>query len=221
LRAEIYGARRSATSVLFSGVLLPNVALLSQSVKRYSGYAAEKRDFDGEVHAEFNGPADKPEPFPGAAAMTGADLGPMAGGPVAIAPEPRFLARRSFAGRPDQIRAARSWMAMLIEGFADASNAVLACSELAANAIIHSRSGLPGGSFTARACIDRDTIRIEIIDQGGQWTGVRKTQDEEEEEDDAGQSGRGLTIVAAIARSWGIGGDQEGRIAWCEINLSD
>ena len=148
--------------------------------------------------------------------MTGIDLDhQMAGGPAVIAPEPRFLARRSFAGRADQIRAARAWMAMLIEGFAGGSNAVLACSELAANAIIHSRSGLPGGTFTVRACIDRETIRIEIIDQGGPWTGLRKSTDEDA--DDAGQSGRGLTIVAAIASSWGIAGDQEGRTAWCEI----
>jgi anti-sigma regulatory factor (Ser/Thr protein kinase) len=147
--------------------------------------------------------------------MTGTDLEQMAGGQVAVAPEPRFLARRSFSGRPDQLGVARAWMTMLVEGFADAGNVVLACSELAANAIIHSRSGLPGGEFTVRACIDCDAIRIEIIDQGGPWTGLRKSQDDEQ--DDAGLSGRGLTIVAAIASSWGISGDQEGRTAWCEI----
>jgi len=148
--------------------------------------------------------------------MTNIDLDhPVAGGPAVITYEPRFLARRSFAGRADQLRAARSWLGMLVEGFAQASNIVLACSELAANAIIHSRSGLPGGMFTVRACIDRDAIRVEILDQGGQWTGLRKCEDDEA--DDASQSGRGLTIVAAVASSWGIAGDQEGRIAWCEI----
>jgi len=66
-----------------------------------------------------------------------------------------------------------------------------------------------------RACVDHDTVRIEIIDQGGHWTGLPNIQDDEA--DDASQSGRGLTIVAAIASSWGIAGDQEGRTAWCEV----
>jgi len=66
-----------------------------------------------------------------------------------------------------------------------------------------------------RACVDHDTVRIEIIDQGGQWTGLPNGRDDEA--DDASQSGRGLTIVAAIASSWGIAGDQEGRTAWCEV----
>jgi serine/threonine-protein kinase RsbW len=131
-------------------------------------------------------------------------------------PEPKFLARRSFAGRPDQIRAVRYWMTRLTDGFANAGDAVLACSELAANAIVHSQSGQPGGVFTVRACIGHDTIRLEIIDQGGPWTGLRRHQ-ADDDDDDASQSGRGLTIIAAIASSWGISGDQEGRTAWCEI----
>jgi serine/threonine-protein kinase RsbW len=147
--------------------------------------------------------------------MSGTRLEQLRAGPAVIAPEPRFLVRRTFAGRPDQVRAARSWLAVLVESFPGASDVVLACSELAANAIIHSRSGLPGGAFTVRACIDQDVIRIEVIDEGGQWPGLHKLKDDEAE--DAGQSGRGLTIVAAIAHSWGIAGDQQGRIAWCEI----
>jgi serine/threonine-protein kinase RsbW len=149
--------------------------------------------------------------------MTGTDLEHITAAPVraALAPEPPFLARHTFAGRPEQIRAVRAWLARLIDGFADASNAVLACSELASNAIMHSRSGQPGGLFTVRACVDHVAIRIEIIDQGGPWTGLTRQYDDEM--DDAGQSGRGLTIIAAIASSWGIRGDQEGRTAWCEI----
>ncbi len=146
--------------------------------------------------------------------MTGIGLERPATG-AALVPEPRFLVRRTFQGRPDQIRAARSWLAMLIEGFPGSANVVLACSELAANAIIHSRSGLPGGAFTVRARIDHDLIRVEVIDQGGSWTGLRKLG--LDEADDVSQSGRGLTIVAAIASSWGIAGDQQGRTAWCEI----
>jgi serine/threonine-protein kinase RsbW len=159
----------------------------------------------------------RPALFHGAPTITGVGLDLAAPGSAQPSggPEPSVLARHSFAGRPDQLSAARSWMTALIGGFAQASDVVLACSELAANAIMHSKSGLPGGVFTVRACIASDLIRIEIIDQGGQWTG--RPRHHCNGADDASQYGRGLTIVAAIASSWGIAGDHEGRTAWCEI----
>jgi serine/threonine-protein kinase RsbW len=176
----------------------------------------------------LHGLAARLEQLPAEAAMTRADAdqvrGPSRGTMTA---EPCFLARRAFNGRSDQIRAVRRWLAPLIDGFAGAQDAVLACSELATNAIIHSASGRPGGVFTVRACIDRNLIRIEVIDQGGSWPG-RQGQFLQEgfrhgqgspAGEDADLSGRGLTIVAAIATSWGITGDQEGRTAWCEIRV--
>jgi|ERR1700722_17358841 len=135
--------------------------------------------------------------------------------------EPRLLARREFAGRPDQVRAARWWLRRMIDGLPVATDVVLACSELASNAIIHSDSGLPGGRFTIRLSVEADLIRIEVIDQGGQWTNLRsRWLGASDGEADDSQSGRGLTIVAALASSWGIGGDEEGRTAWCEIRAS-
>ncbi len=136
---------------------------------------------------------------------------------VAVPPAPRFLARREFVGRPDQVRAARWWLSRMIDGLPMASDAVLACSELASNAIIHSDSGLPGGRFIVRLAVEDDTVRIEVIDQGGEWTNLRSHWIGDDDEADASQSGRGLTIIAAIAIAWGIAGDQEGRTAWCEL----
>lgn len=149
--------------------------------------------------------------------MTRAAAEQLTSGQVLFAPAPRFLARRTFSGRPEQVGAARRWLARLLEGIAEAGDAVLACSELAANAITHSRSGLPGGAFTVRVAIDGDAIRIEVADQGGAWSGARKGPGDEG--DEAGQSGRGLTIVTAVARSWGTTGDELGRTVWCEIGV--
>jgi serine/threonine-protein kinase RsbW len=178
-----------------------------------------KKDTDGEVPADPPSIAETaPAPLPGGLAMSSVELdqAPALAG-VTIAPEPRYLARRTFAGRPDQIPAARKWLATtvlatVVNDLAVASDVLLACSELAANAIIHSNSGLPGGIFTVRACIDSERIRIEVIDQGGSWTSSCSHKDDCDD-----QSGRGLMIVAAIAGAWGIAGDQEGRTAWCEI----
>ncbi len=77
---------------------------------------------------------------------------------------------------------------------------VLLASELAANAVSHSRSGHPGGTFTVRATLyPGDYAWVEVIDQGGPWAAG---EDDEEH-------GRGLAVVAAIAGdgNWGIEGD--------------
>jgi serine/threonine-protein kinase RsbW len=176
--------------------------------------------------ADLHGLAARPEQLPGEVAMTRAHVEQVRrSSQGTLTAEPCFLARRAFNGRSDQLRAVRRWLGPLIDGFACAQDAVLACSELAANAIIHSDSGLPGGVFTVRACIDRNLIRIEVIDQGGSWPGLQGQFPQRQllqeqgspSAEDADLSGRGLTIVAAIATSWGITGDQEGRTAWCEI----
>ena len=88
---------------------------------------------------------------------------------------------------------------------------VLLASELAANAVLHSRSGHPGGVFTVRATLyPGDYAWVEIIDQGGAWVADRH--------DD--EHGRGLTVVAIIAGegNWGIEGDVSSRVAWFRLD---
>ncbi len=132
--------------------------------------------------------------------------------------EQRILARRTFAGEPGQVAVARKWLGLMIDGFASVDEVVLACSELVANAIMHSDSGLPGGRFTIRLAISKEFVRVEVLDQGGPWNGRRDSAGGTADPyGDVGQRGRGLAIVAAITSAWGIVGDQEGRTAWCEI----
>ena len=130
----------------------------------------------------------------------------------------RILARRTFAGLPSQVAVARRWLAQMVEGFAAIDEVLLATSELASNAVLHSDSGLSGGVFTIRLAISSDHVRIEVLDQGGQWSGQGGRADgTRDAQEDDGQCGRGLAVVAAITSAWGIAGDEEGRIAWCEI----
>ena len=59
----------------------------------------------------------------------------------------------------------------LLRGCPMADDVILCASELAANAAIHSRSRLPGGTFTVRAKISPgDYAWIEVEDNGGPWT---------------------------------------------------
>lgn len=89
------------------------------------------------------------------------------------------------------------------------ADAVLVASELAANAILHSRSR--GESFTIRLKLHRDHCRLECQDSGGVWR--RRRQDDRP---------HGLAIVEALtgADGWGVekvsGGDRVvwGRLGW-------
>ncbi|HWF80161.1 MAG TPA: ATP-binding protein [Streptosporangiaceae bacterium] len=146
------------------------------------------------------------------------DLKPIALADTVTTAEERILARRTFQGLPGQVSVARRWLAQMIDGFAAIDDVLLACSELATNAIMHSDSGQPGGMFTVRLAIRQDVVRVEVLDQGGAWPGRRQAAGYGDElTEDASQCGRGLTIVAAITDAWGIVGDREGRTTWCEI----
>jgi anti-sigma regulatory factor (Ser/Thr protein kinase) len=116
---------------------------------------------------------------------------------------------RAFPGTPAQAREARQFLAAILDESPAAEDAVLCMSELAANAAIHSQSGLPGGQFTVRAEMDGGLLRVEVRDQGGPWTWPPAG--------DAGH-GRGLLIVAGLARAWGREGDSAtGWTVWFEM----
>ncbi len=144
---------------------------------------------------------------------TGTDHDPV----TLVMTERCLLARRTFPGQLWQVSAVRQWLSMLLDGFGALDEVLLACSELAANAVVHSDSGRPGGLFTVRLAIEPDFVRIEVLDQGGPWTSGRQPRNIACHPEDATQCGRGLTIIAAITSAWGIAGDHQGRTAWCEI----
>lgn len=113
---------------------------------------------------------------------------------------PVLLGERRFAAQPAQVGAARRFLAALLAGVPVAAEAVLCLSELASNAITHSRSGDPGGWFTVRASHAGGLIRVEVEDQGGPWAPGGNADVE---------GGRGLLIVAELATAWGRSGSSE------------
>jgi serine/threonine-protein kinase RsbW len=120
------------------------------------------------------------------------------------------LCSRSYPGRAQQAGAVRRFVADVLEDSPVLGDAGLCVSELAANAIVHSKSGLPGGQFEVRIFLHpAGHVRVEVTDQGGPWVpdpGGRQNH------------GRGLLIVSRLATDWGIVGDgQTGRTAWFEL----
>jgi anti-sigma regulatory factor (Ser/Thr protein kinase) len=111
---------------------------------------------------------------------------------------------RSFPGCPESVSAARSWVAGFFAA-PSAPDAALMTSELVTNAIVHSASGLPGGSVTVTVAAGEETVRVDVIDQGavpaapshgnqrGNNTPVRSL-------------GKGLAIVAQLADVFGADG---------------
>jgi serine/threonine-protein kinase RsbW len=118
---------------------------------------------------------------------------------------------RDYPGTISQAQYVRADLAKLTADCPVTDDVILLASELATNAILHSRSGHPGRTFTVRVTLyPGDYTWVEVIDQGGAWTG--------DEQDD--EHGRGLAIVAAVAGdgNWGIDGDSAARAAWFRLN---
>ena len=118
-----------------------------------------------------------------------------------------------LAGEAAQVRAARRFVAELLgDNWPDVDAAVLLTSELAANAVLHSASGRPGGKFTVRAAVEPGVyLWVEVEDEGGPWT---QTPGDRE-------AGHGLDIVWAIADDWGKdGGPMTGWVVWARVEWS-
>jgi serine/threonine-protein kinase RsbW len=119
--------------------------------------------------------------------------------------------RRTFPGEPSQAPLVRDFVSSCLEGRrcpAEAVQDILVCAnELAANAVLHSRSGLPCGYFSVEVACAGQSVCVTVEDSGGPWA----------ERGNAGidaECGRGLHIVAALSADMGLTGDDTGRRAW-------
>ena len=130
--------------------------------------------------------------------------------PTPKAPE-AITFESDYPGTADQARHVRADLARVASDCPVSDELVLLASELATNAILHSRSGHPAGTFTVRATLYPDHCAwVEVTDHGGTWAA--------DEADD--EQGRGLAIVAAVAGAdnWGIDGGTSSRAAWFRLN---
>jgi anti-sigma regulatory factor (Ser/Thr protein kinase) len=117
---------------------------------------------------------------------------------------------RSYPGTLDQVRLVRAFLRESLSGCPRADDAVAVGSELAANAAVHSRSGVPGGHFTVRVEVNEGAyVLVTVEDDGGPWQ-ARACEPER---------GHGLDLVQAIAGPghWGVTGDANGRQTWARL----
>jgi len=111
---------------------------------------------------------------------------------------------KAYPGTTRHIGAVRSDLRDLLADCPSADDVILCASELATNAVRHSRSGLRGGMFTMHVTvIPGSCIRVHVQDAGGPWTPALDDPDRH----------HGLDIVEALAVEWAIEGGDNGRIA--------
>jgi hypothetical protein len=115
---------------------------------------------------------------------------------------------RVYPGTAAQLAVVRADLRRLLTGCPVADDVLICCSELAANAVLHSESGRPGGRFMVRADLRPDCyVRIEVRDLGGPWA-VRSAGPER---------CHGLDIVGRLSGDWGADGGPESRALWARI----
>ncbi|WP_123541982.1 ATP-binding protein [Streptomyces sp. HM190] len=120
---------------------------------------------------------------------------------------------RAFPGLAEEVGHARRFVAALLEERGPVDDAVLVVSELATNAVRHSLSGAAGGWFVVVVSFgdDSDLVRIEVVDVGGE------REPHLCDVTDRDEGGRGLALVAACAKDWGIKSWPDGRTVWADL----
>ncbi|WP_345361107.1 ATP-binding protein [Actinoallomurus liliacearum] len=144
------------------------------------------------------------------------------GGRVAARRPGMLRWERRFAGTPDQVGAARTLVSELFADAPFAGNAAWITGELATNAIRHSASGRPGGTFTVALCRWPTFGEIHVIDAGGPKEPRLPNRDPVgaaiEEGDDLPESGLGLYGIAALADHYGTYRHRDGtRVVWARL----
>ena len=115
-------------------------------------------------------------------------------------------------GRPEHVRDARLFVARLIgDGHAQADAALLLTSELVTNAVVHSMSGLPGGTVELIVAIRNASLLISVADDGSD-AGPPKVGN-----DPGGEAGNGLLLVESLADDWGYGSRAGRTVVWFRL----
>lgn len=122
--------------------------------------------------------------------------------------------RRVFPGNPDQARQARLFVTRTLDGCPAADTAVLLTSELVSNAISHTRTG-KGGSFEIIVWRGLTATCIAVLDSGSDdKPALRNEKPDVWSLGLPRETGRGLTMVDALATRWGHEGGRGGRALW-------
>ncbi|HEX3948103.1 MAG TPA: ATP-binding protein [Acidimicrobiales bacterium] len=113
---------------------------------------------------------------------------------------------QQFDPDPRQVGDARRFARAAVEGWGlKADDLELVVGELAANAVLHARS-----PYALSLHHDDGLLLVEVSDSNVRYPLVADAPARS-------LSGRGLGIVARLARSWGVRPDGDGKVVWVEL----
>ena len=119
---------------------------------------------------------------------------------------------RTFAPASESVSAARRFVSDVLDGW-QMDGVVWAAqqviSELATNAVLHAAT-----PFTVVLVIAGDAVRVEVRDDSSRAPRQRHYSQE-------ATTGRGLALVASLARAWGVQHDAQGKSVWCELTTEE
>ncbi|MER5643130.1 ATP-binding protein [Streptosporangium sp. NPDC002524] len=118
-----------------------------------------------------------------------------------------------LAGSPDQVVRARRLVSMTLgRDHPLHDDCVLLTSEIATNAVIHSRSG-EGGAFTVTVACSATGVRVSVQDEGSSETPAANRAPAD------ATGGRGLPLLEALAHRWGVVREAGSNKVWFELVL--
>ncbi|MFI1031958.1 ATP-binding protein [Streptomyces sp. NPDC020951] len=121
----------------------------------------------------------------------------------------------SCPGFPEEVSRARRWTRDILRGSPFAEDAELIVSELSANAILHTASGLESGSFHLAVAVSAQVVAVSVTDDGGTGTAPKA-----ERQDQDAEHGRGLGMVSAIAHRVVVRTSEAGHTITAELFAS-
>jgi serine/threonine-protein kinase RsbW len=124
---------------------------------------------------------------------------------------------RSFPGLPEHLGEVRRFTQMVLGDAPGTELVVMAVSELAGNAIVHTASGAPDGQFVVHLATFADRWKVRVDDEGSPSEPHVVVDAIEEDPESDSESGRGLAMVASISGKWGVIGGRCARAVWAEI----
>jgi anti-sigma regulatory factor (Ser/Thr protein kinase) len=123
------------------------------------------------------------------------------------------LGSLTIEGQPKQVAAARAFVGRTLSVShlkVDSDAATLLTSEIVTNAIMHTKSGVPGGTVTIVVFAVPRGVLVEIIDDGSADVPIVKG-------DLYAAEGHGLFLVQQLAAQWGYLRDPAGTTVWFHL----
>lgn len=136
----------------------------------------------------------------------------------ALLPHWLILGSITLLGRPEYVREARRFIVRTIGAdHPRADAALLLTSELVTNAVMHSKSRLPGGTIGLVVAARTAGLLICVTDNGSDDTVPTARGNPDGEDGEHGEGGNGLLLVESLADAWGYLRDPASTVVWLTL----